>query len=372
MENAPRQVSSYFVPAVRTLESNRSYLAHLSAAESDPTIVRLASNENLNPPAPSVREAVLRALGSVNLYPPTRPAVRDRLGERHGLTPQHVLLGAGAGEVIDAAIRAFVGRGDEVVLPVPTWPVYARRLIPIGATVREVPLSVAATSYRHDLDGIRAAITSRTRLVILCSPNNPTGNVVAKEEVASLAEVGCPLLVDSAYDDFALGADRLEESGAGRLVSTYPNALVARTFSKSYALAGLRLGYLLGNPAVIEGVERMLLPGGCVSNVALAAGLAALEAEEHRTSYVAQTVSERVRLTSGLREAGLVAYDSLANFVLVTTGDLTGGAGLFVQRMLSHKIAVRAMSEALVRITVGRPHENDAVLEAVADLGLAK
>ena len=354
-----------FVPAVQQLESNRRYLEHLTVAERDPSVIRLASNENLYPPPPAVVEAVARAVRSANLYPHTDPPLRHRLAERHGVSADQILIGAGAGEVIDATIRAFATHGDKVVMPVPTWPVYKKRLVAAGASAREVPIRLEGSSYRHDTAEIAAAICSRTKLVILCSPNNPTGNLIDRHQLASIASTGRPLLVDSAYDDFAARADHLDEVAAGKLVAEHPNVLVARTFSKSYALAGIRLGYLLGDPTVLERIERLLLPGSSVSSLALAAGAAALDEEDYREAHVGKVISERDRVTEGLRALGLDAHDSWANFVPVTTGTFPGGASGFVAELRNRKIAVRSMSDTLVRITVGREHENDALLGAV-------
>jgi histidinol-phosphate aminotransferase len=364
-------IDGYFVPAIGKLESNRAYLEHLSIASRDSSLIRLASNENLEPPAPEVRVAVQRAVASANVYPSPSPPLQASLAERHRLGRSSVLLGAGAAEVIDAVIRAFVSRGDEVILPSPTWPVYRKRLLALEAAIAEVPLQRDGTGYRYEVAGIMSLLTARTKLIVICSPNNPTGNLLPRAQLETVAGSGCPVLVDSAYDDFALGADRLDEAAAGRLVSEFGNVLVARTFSKAYALAGLRLGYLLGRPEVIERVERMMLPGGCVSNVALAAGEAALEAAGYHDGHVARLVSERRRVIDGLRAAGLDALDSLGNFVPVEVGSVPGKSAWFARQMLDSKIVVRAMSESLVRITVGRPHENDAVLEAADALGLA-
>jgi histidinol-phosphate aminotransferase len=362
-------IDGYLVPAVGKLESNRAYLEHLNTASRDSSVIRLCSNENLAPPAPEVWEAVRQAIATSNLYPPSSPPLQARLAARHRVHGDSVLLGAGSAEVIDATIRAFIHRGDEVILPEPSWPVYRKRLLALEADLREVPLRRDGTSYRYEATAIMNRLTSKTKLIIICSPNNPTGNLCPRPQIEAVASSGHPILIDSAYDDFAEGADRLDEVAAGRLVSKFGNVLVARTFSKAYALAGLRLGYLLGAAEVIERVERMMLPGGCVSSVALAAGEAALRAAGYHADHVSRLVSQRRRVTNGLRAAGLDALDSLGNFIPVAFGSQPGKSAWFVQEMLDRKIAVRAMSDRLARITVGRASENDALLEAVRGLG---
>ena len=361
-------VDGYLVPAAGKLESNRAYLEHLSIASRDSSVIRLCSNENLGPPAPEVWEAVRQALATSNLYPPPSPPLRARLAARHRVDSDSVLLGAGSAEVIDAAIRAFVRRGDEVILPEPTWPVYRKRLLALEADIREVPLRRDGLGYRYDATAIMNRLTSKTKLIVICSPNNPTGNLCPRPQIEAIASSGHPILIDSAYDDFAQGADRLDEVAAGGLVSKFVNVLVARTFSKAYALAGLRLGYLLGAAEVIERVERMMLPGGCVSSVALAAGEAALDAVRYHADHISRLVSQRRRVTDGLRAAGLDALDSLGNFVPVAFESQPGKSAWFVREMLDRKIAVREMSDCLARITVGRTPDNDALLEAVRGL----
>jgi histidinol-phosphate aminotransferase len=365
----PKVLSDYFVPALRDLESNRAYLEHLSVVSRDRSLIRLASNENLEPPCPAVLEAVARAAHLANHYPPTNPPLQHQLAERHAVSTESVLLGAGASEVIDAVIRAFVARGEEVILSTPTWPVYRKRLVAVEAAIREVRLSVEGMSFIYDVNAMSANVSPHTKLVIVCTPNNPTGNILTREELRALAGLGCPILVDSAYDDFTAAADRLGEVGAGELVKGFSNVVVARTFSKSYALAGLRVGYLLGAPPILEHIERMMLPSGGISNVALAAGEAALENADYAAVHVARLVSERHRVTKGLREAGFVVFESFGNFVPVSVEHFFGGSASFARQLLERKIAVRAMSENLVRITVGRAHENDALLDAVRNLG---
>jgi histidinol-phosphate aminotransferase len=366
--NGRTAADRYLVPAVGMLESNRAYLEHLSVASRDSSVIRLCSNENLGSPAPEVLEAARLALATANLYPAPSPALQARLAARHHVDSDSVLLGAGSAEVIDAAIRAFVRRGDEVILPEPTWPVYRKRLLALEADIRAVPLRRDGLGYHYDASAIMNRLTSKTKLIVMCSPNNPTGNLCPRPQLEAIASSGYPLIIDSAYDDFADGADRLDEVAAGRLVSEFGNVLVARTFSKAYALAGLRLGYLLGTPEVIERVERMMLPGGCVSCVALAAGGAALDAAGYHAAGISRLVAQRRRVTDGLRAAGLDALESLGNFVPVAFGSQPGQSAWFVREMLDRKIAVREMSDRLVRITVGRAPENDALLEAVSGL----
>src|SRR5690349_22668383 len=161
------QMLSRLVPAAHALPSNAEYLAHLDIAAGDSVLIRLASNENTELPSPRVREALERSYTDANLSPPPRPPLRTVLAERHGVSPDSVLLGAGSTEVIDATVRAFVKAGDEVVLPRPTWPVFSRRLVALESHIVEVPLPSDGLSYAFDVDALVAAVTERTKLIVI-------------------------------------------------------------------------------------------------------------------------------------------------------------------------------------------------------------
>jgi histidinol-phosphate aminotransferase len=343
------------VPAARRLPSNAAYLAHLERAAADAALVRLAANECTEPPSPLVREALGRAALDANLYPPPVPPLRRALADRHGVPPARVLVGAGSTELVDALFRAVVGPGDEVVLPAPSWPVYRRRLTALDARIVEVPLLAGEREWGYDVNGLLAAVTPRTKLLVLCTPNNPTGNALSLDEVRRCAEGAPLLLVDAAYADFD------EETDLAPIVHESARVVLARTFSKAYALAGLRVGYAVGDAALLDAVDRFLLPGGSVSSASLHAALAALEDEGHRRRLVERVRRERTRLTDGLREHGLRAFDSRGNFVAVEVQD---GQEL-ADRLLARGVLVRVLGERLVRITVGRREENDALLAAL-------
>lgn len=347
-------LDALLVPAAHRLPSSASYLAHLAAAAADPSLVRLASNENTEPPAPRVREALLRAYADANLYPPLVPPLRRALAGRLGVAPERVLLGAGSTELLDAAVRAFVRAGDEVVVPTPSWPVLRQRLEAVEARVVDVPLADDGRSFVYDWDALVAAVTPRTKLLVVCTPNNPTGNAMPLDGLLACAAAGPLLLVDAAYADF-------DDTDLAPLLE-HGRAVVTRTFSKAYALAGLRLGYAVGDADVLERLAGFLVPGSSVGVAALHAGLAALEDEEHVARQVERICSERARLLVELRAAGLRAFDSRANFVAVEPGE----PGAFVRAVQEQGVLIRAMDERLARITVGTPAENDALLAAIA------
>ena len=350
---------SLVVPAARELPSNAAYLAHVDAGTADPGLIRLASNESTEPPSPLVLKALERAYDDANRTPSTRSALRHALAERFGVTLERVLLGAGSTELIDATMRTFVRAGDEVILPQPSWPVFRRRLCALEASVVEVPLAVGRSSYALDVDALFGAVTDQTKLIVLCSPNNPTGNSVPVEDVRRCAEAGPVLLLDAAYADFDPEVD------LSPLVHEYRNVILARTFSKAYCLAGLRVGYVVGDQALLEFVDRLLVPGSSVSSAALYAGLAALQDEAYHDRQVTRIIAERARLLSGLRDIGLPAYESRGNFVAFDASAHASGAEGLVSEVLAQGVVIRAMGDNIVRVTVGKGDENDAVIAAL-------
>ncbi len=352
-------IDRFLVPAAHVLPSNREYLAHLAASADEGSLIRLASNENTEPPSPRVRKALERAYEDANLSPPPVPPLRRALAGRHGIEPDRVLVTAGSTEVIDAVIRTFVRSGSEVVLPAPSWPVYRRRLEAVEARIVEVPLALDDDGYRYDADRLLAAIGAATRLVIVCSPNNPTGNAMELDDVRRLAATGVPLLLDAAYVDFDPAVDPTP------LVHEYGNLIVTRTFSKAYCLAGLRVGYAVGDAGLLDHVDRFLVPGSSVSSAALHAGLAALEDDGYRDRQVERIVAERERLLPALRRLGLRAHPSRGNFVAVDCASRAHGASGLAAALLERGVVVRPL-EDILRISIGRREENDAVVAALA------
>jgi histidinol-phosphate aminotransferase len=354
----PAPLEAFLVPAATELPSNRAYLAHLATAFDNPDLIRLASNENTEPPSPRVREALEASYLDANLSPPPTPLLQRALAARFAVEPEQVLIGAGSTEVIDAVFRTFLRRGSEVVLPDPSWPVFRRRLEALEAQIVEVPLRLDEAGYHYDADRLLASITDTTHLVVVCSPNNPTGNAMGLEDIERVARVGVPLLLDAAYADFDADRDPMY------LVHDYDNVIVTRTFSKAYCLAGVRVGYAVGNAALLDYVDRFLVPGSSVGSPALAAGLAALEDETYHRRQVERIVEERGRLLPRLRDLGLRTYPSGGNFLAVTCETPPDAAAL-ASSLLERGVVVRPLG-SLVRISIGRREENDALLAALA------
>lgn len=345
------------VPAARTLPPNAEYLRHLELSGGD-RLIRLASNENTDHPSPEVAMALARAFEDANLSPPPVPPLAGELARRHRVDVDQVLVGAGSTEVIDATLRTFVRAGEEVVVPAPSWPVCRRRLQALEADIVDVPLDCGEDSWRYDAGAFLDAITPATKLIFICTPNNPTGNSMSLVGLRQLAETGLPLLIDAAYYDFE------PEAGVIDLARARENVIVTRTFSKAYCLAGLRVGYALGGAEILAHVERLLVPGSAVSSASLHAATAALLDGVYHERQVKRIVAERARLSGALRELGVHVWKSGGNFVPVDARRSPGRAEGLADALLEHGIVVRPFGDVL-RISIGVEHENDAVIAAM-------
>ena len=348
------------VPAAHALPSNAEYLKHLGLSGGD-RLIRLASNENTDHPSPEVARALTRAFDDANLSPPPVPPLAGALARRHEVGPHQVLVTAGSTEVIDATLRTFVRAGDEVVIPAPSWPVCRRRLQALEANIVDVPLDCAEDSWRYDAAALLDALTPSTKLIFVCTPNNPTGNSMPLAGLRQLAATGLPLLIDAAYHDFR------PDPAVMALAREHENVIVTRTFSKAYCLAGLRIGYALAGAEILGYVERLLVPGSAVSSASLHAAMAALQDDAYHERQIDRIGRERARLSAALRDLGLHVWESGGNFVPVDARQWPGVAEGLADALLEHGIVVRPFGDVL-RISVGLEHENNAVIGAMSQI----
>jgi len=316
--------------------------------------IKLNTNESPLPPSPRVAAAVAGAVGSLRRYPdPAAEPLRSALAAHHGLTPAQVVVGNGADQVLEACFRAYAEPGDTVVMTRPTYSLLTQLARLGGVSVQAVPLGPGGS-----LPQALAAAPGVMRL--LCNPNSPTGTWVSPEEVAgSLSGCGGVLVIDEAYCDFA-------PASCIPLLRDHDTWLVVRTFAKSYALAGLRVGYALGAAELIADLVSVL-ESYPVDRLALAGAAAALADQAHHRHIVESVVAERARLTMALRLAGWLVEDSHANFVLGRPpgGDAVGIAAELRQERILVRHFPGGDQDDRLRITVGTPEENDALLRAV-------
>lgn len=322
--------------------------------------IKLSSNENPYPPLPMVQRRLAEVLPhAISRYPSiAADEVTDALAARFGVSAGNLALGSGSVEVAGQLIHAMTGPGDEVMFAWRSFEAYPILVRVAGAVPVEVPLDAKA---RHDLPAMAAAITDRTRLIFVCNPNNPTGTVVSETELeAFMALVPSDVLVviDEAYVHFDHDAD--SPSGI-EFYRRFENIAVLHTFSKAYGLAGLRIGYAIAPLEVAEALRKVAIPFA-VSRLAQEAAVASLEAEGELQVRIDEMVAERERLTERLLEAGLHVVPSQANFVWLPLGDASAAFGEALER---HGISARAFAGEGVRISIGDPSENDAVVAAV-------
>lgn len=319
---------------------------------------KLSSNENPFDPLPSVVAAVAAAGAEINRYPDaTAFALRERLADRFGVSTDEVIVGAGSVALLAQFILAAAGPGDEVVYSWRSFEAYPGLVTVAGATSVPVP---NRPDHGHDLDAIAAAVTDRTRVVIVCSPNNPTGTIVtAAEFEAFLAKVPSDRLVllDEAYTEFV----RDEASVDGRtVIGRHPNVVILRTFSKAYGLAGLRVGYAIGAKPVLDAARATAIPLG-VTGTACAAAIASLEAdaEAQLLARVDVIVERRDRLQAGLRAQGWPVPEAHGNFVWLPAGDETAA---IAERLFEAGVVARAFPPDGLRISVGEDSSVDTLL----------
>ncbi|HEY0186928.1 MAG TPA: histidinol-phosphate transaminase [Cellulomonas sp.] len=318
---------------------------------------KLSSNENPYPPLPSVVAAIADGAVDVNRYPDMYATeLTEAIAAHLGVGSDQVVAGAGSIGVLGHVLAAFSGAGDEVVHPWRSFEAYPISVALAGATA--VPVAVTADG-RIDLPAMAAAVTGRTRVVLVCTPNNPTGPTVHADELATfLAAVPRDVLVvlDEAYLEFV--RDPQAPDGL-TVLAAHPNVVLLRTFSKAYGLAGLRVGFAVAAPRLATGIRAASTPFG-VSHLAQLAGVASLRAKDELLVRVDGIVQERARMLDGLRSLGWQVPDSQANFVWLGVGE---DATRLAQAMTSGGVLVRPFAGDGVRISVGEPEATDVVLE---------
>jgi histidinol-phosphate aminotransferase len=324
--------------------------------------IKLASNENPLPPIQSIVDAVAAAATGANRYADHRAtALRNRLSSWLGVAVDQVTVGAGSVGLLQQLFLAFVDPGDEVVYPwrsFEVYPVYTQLMNGVAVTT---PLTA---DHAFDLDAVAAAITDRTKLVLLATPNNPTGTALSTTDMAALLDGVSPatiVVVDEAYREFmdpALG------NPVDDLLPRYPNVVITRTFSKAQGLAGVRAGYAIGDADVIAVVDKTLFPFA-VNALAQAAAIAAIDAEAEIGERVRAIVSERARVVAALTAKGWQLPDAQANFVYLPIGERTDAVYLELER---RGVVTRPFSDEGIRVTISTPDENDRFLNTLAEV----
>ena len=325
------------------------------------SIVKLASNENPLGMSVRARDAAIAAIGEISRYPDGGAfALKKALCARFGVEPAQLVIGNGSNDILELASQAFLAPGLSAVYSRHAFAVY-----PLATNARGARgIEVAAKNFGHDLDAMAAAIEPQTRVVFIANPNNPTGTFVPGAELeAFLAEVPRHVLVvlDEAYTEY-LDESRRYDSVAW--LARFPNLLVCRTFSKAYGLAGLRVGYGLGHPEVIDLLNRVRQPFN-VSSIALAAATAALDDQDFLIRSAELNRAGMARIAAAMNEMGLETIPSSGNFVTVKVGDAAGvNRRLLEQGVIVRPIAGYGMPEWL-RVSIGLESENARFIDAL-------
>jgi len=328
------------------------------------TTYKLSSNENPYPPLPGVVEAATAAVAGMNRYPDMgSTALYDALAARLGVPVDHLAAATGSVALIYQLLAAYCEPGDEVVYAWRSFEAYPIAVAAAAATSVQVPVT---GDGRHDLDAMAAAVTDRTRAVIVCTPNNPTGPAVTQTELDAFLDRipdHVVAVVDEAYVEFV----RMDDPVDG--LATYasrPNVVLFRTFSKAYGLAGFRVGYAVAQPDVAAALRAVSLPFG-VSAVAQAAAIASLEAEAELMQRVEALVAERARVAAGLAQAGWDVPEAQGNFFWFDLADDEGSRTTnFAAAADELGIVVRPFPGEGCRVSVGEVEANDRLVELAA------
>ncbi|QAY69379.1 histidinol-phosphate transaminase [Xylanimonas protaetiae] len=323
---------------------------------------KLSSNENPYAPLPSVVEAIARAAAETNRYPDMYATeLVEALAAFVGVDPEQVVVGNGSVAVLAHLLNAVVDAGDEVVFPWRSFEAYPIAVSVAGGRSVTVPLGADG---RLDLPAMAAAVTDRTRVILVCTPNNPTGPVVHADELDELLAAvpqDVMVVIDEAYLEFVRDA---AVPDAVALLARHDNVVLLRTLSKAYGLAGLRVGYAIAAPRLAAGIRAVSTPFG-VSHVAQQAALASLEptAQAELMERVDALVAERARVQAALREQGWDLPDSQANFVWFPLGERTMECAAQARRA---GVLVRPFAGDGLRVSIGEVEANDAFLEVAA------
>jgi len=349
-------------PTLRAAVVNLPAYVAGKSAESELTAA-LASNESHFAPLPSVVEVVTAEAGRIHRYPNMGVVdAREAIARHHGVTADEIAAGPGSSGVLQQIICAVCDHGDEVVFAWRSFEAYPILVNVAGATPVPIPL---LDNEHHDLPAMAAAISERTRLVILCSPNNPTGVSIGADALEEFLRSVPPhvlVVLDEAYIEYhrGPGVDSLE------FYRRYPNLCILRTFSKAYGLAGLRIGYAIARPSLAEGLRRTAIPFG-VNRMAQAAAVASLAAEDEIAARTEAVALERTRVIGALRSFGWQVPDSQANFYWLRASDELREQ--LLAALSEADILARGYAGDGVRISLADQEANDRVLAVLTDRG---
>ena len=329
-------------------------------------IAKLASNENPYPPLPRIKDAVLEAMDSANRYPESgSPGLTGKLAELHDVDPGSIFVAHGTNEIIDLLMRAYVSSDENCVFSALSFVIYKIVAMQCGVEFIEVP----QRNYTHDLVAMAEAVDGKTKLAFVCNPNNPTGTYNSADEVgAFLARLPDTTLavLDEAYYEFVDAADY---PNSADLRKRHENLVVLRTFSKYYSLAGVRIGYAVADPRVVDVLNKMRQPFN-VNRLAQAAAMAALGCADELQPLIEETIRERAVLRETLVTLGCECPPTQTNFVFAILEHYPGDIcdDLEARGIIVRPMAPFGAPDNAFRVNTGTPEENRRFLETFAEL----
>ncbi len=330
-------------------------------------VIKLASNESPFPPMLAVREVIANGIEELNRYPDAGAGyLRQALADHYGLPVGQVTVGNGSCEILLAAAEALNELGTELVYAWPSFSMYPQ----MAALTDNVPTTVPLTDeYKHDLDAMADAINERTRLLVVCNPNNPTGTYIRSDEISKLVEKvpdNVCIILDEAYIDFQTVED---PDTSLDLLKRHPNLVLLRTFSKIHGLAGLRSGYALCSAEFRDAVDAVRQPFS-VNRLSQAAAVEALKHQDDVTRRVEQNATERLWMEEELQKLELESPPSQANFSWVSLG--SNDEGQVVEGLAKNGVIVRPGkalgAEGYIRVTYGTRTENERFISVLEEL----
>lgn len=326
------------------------------------SVIKLASNENPYPPSAKVLAAMHAAAREVNRYPDGGCfLLRRALARKLKVDDDQLIFGNGSDEIIVLAVKAFAVKGDEVIIAKPSFLIYEIASTLSGARLHQVPLK----DFRYDLQAMKAKINARTKIIFIGNPDNPAGTyITAKQADDFLRSVPKNILVffDEAYFEYVQEKDYPDTIS---LMKKYPNAMVARTFSKMYGLAGLRIGYGIASREIISILDRLREPFN-VNSIAQAAAVAVLSDEAYYRKIAKQVNEQRQYLYKSFKDMGIAFEESFTNFILVQVG---GDSSVVAGQLLKQGVIIRDMAAwgltGYIRVSIGSESENKRFIKSL-------
>src|SRR3989339_1967646 len=361
-----KTVDEYYVPWIKPLKMYVS--SHIDLAWKDPSLHRMMSNENPIPPSLKVLKTIAKYSKIANRYPDQGLVIRGKLAKMNGLPgPENVVLGNGSSEIFDMIYRAFLRPGDEVVQQTPCFGIYKLRCELFGGKIVSVPMEYRDKKMVYAPEGILKAVTSKTKIIVIANPNNPTGNFMDEKDFVRIAGLSIPFVIDEAYIEYA-GFKKSQS----KLIKKYKNVIISRTLSKAYGLAGLRFGYLLADHEVAMKIAASLLPWN-VGTIPMWAALTGLQDQQGLAKRVKFNNEQAAFIEKEMSKIpGIIVFPTRANYVLFDAGP-TGKKGEDVLKFAQKKGLIlrgdkpKYGSEGWFRVTIGTKEENKMFVKVMKE-----